>query len=439
MWEVLTGFWIIIKLTQRLNDFIMIKKLLLPGIIIAILGGGGCIKETYDMKKLSKRAHLSPTFALSAVKGDISLSDIVKQSDTVVFGEDKLVKIVFKIDSVIDFTIGDFIISKSLVEIISKNPVQPDTKQFNTSINSAKAFIGQGSAAIGPDSIDFDIKEILSHITGTFDISNPSIKINYSNSFTDPIDLNLNLKGFRKDNVVDLNLAPVKLLGPLTPADPEVTASFIIDKNNSSLPELMSMLPEKIYISGNAIMDITGKNGLPGTYLTGNERLFGSLEVEVPMEFRMNNLQFTDTVDNFMKIEDPGNDDPIKPENFGLLRIDISAENGFPLGVSVGMELYDTTATGKSLARVDGNDILKAAPVDINGKVKSGDVTETSTSMEFTKEFFGSINKANKVIFRFTLNSTDSNLDKDVKIYSDYSINFRASLVVKPEIVVDLK
>jgi hypothetical protein len=47
----------------------------------------GCIKETYNMKMLSKQAHLSPTLAISAVKGDISFSDVVKTNDTVVFDQ----------------------------------------------------------------------------------------------------------------------------------------------------------------------------------------------------------------------------------------------------------------------------------------------------------------------------------------------------------------
>jgi hypothetical protein len=47
----------------------------------------GCIKETYNMKMLSKEAHLSPILAISAVKGDISFSDVVKTNDTVVFDQ----------------------------------------------------------------------------------------------------------------------------------------------------------------------------------------------------------------------------------------------------------------------------------------------------------------------------------------------------------------
>ena len=76
--------------------------------MIMVLSVTGCIKETYNMNMLSKKAHLSPTLAISAVKGDISLSDIVKPNDTVVFDQNKLVILVFKKDSVVDLKLTDF-------------------------------------------------------------------------------------------------------------------------------------------------------------------------------------------------------------------------------------------------------------------------------------------------------------------------------------------
>jgi hypothetical protein len=368
----------------------------------------GCVKETYDMNKLSKKMHLSPTMAISAIKGNISLSDIVKSSDTVVFDDQsKFVTIIFKKDSVVDLKLTDF----------------------------SKGILPQLTATIEPDTLNFDIEDILSHITGDFLISSPSIKFNYSNSFTDSIEINLNVTGKRKEKTIDLDVVPFILTIPNTPSQQEISDSYTIDKTNSSLPELISMLPEEIYFSGAAIMNPSGKNGQKGNYVLGSNHLLGLLEIEVPLEFRMNNLQFTDTVENFLKDDGSSNDSPVKPENFELLRVDITAKNGFPMGVSLKMSLYDSsTHTIKSTVNADK--ILEPAPVDSNGKATG--TTETSTSIEFTKEFFSSVNKADKIIFQFTLNTTD-NGSKDVKIYSDYRIDFTAALVLKPDIKFNLK
>lgn len=56
----------------------------------------GCIKETYNMNKLSGKINYSPTLSVVAANGTISLSDLVKQNDTVKFDSLKFVKVVFK-------------------------------------------------------------------------------------------------------------------------------------------------------------------------------------------------------------------------------------------------------------------------------------------------------------------------------------------------------
>ncbi|MBK7134564.1 MAG: hypothetical protein IPH69_17630 [Bacteroidales bacterium] len=67
----------------------------------------GCIKETYDMNKLSDELHLSPTFAIAGAKGEVSFSDLVKSGDTVIFDQDNFVRVVFKQDSVINLQLAD--------------------------------------------------------------------------------------------------------------------------------------------------------------------------------------------------------------------------------------------------------------------------------------------------------------------------------------------
>jgi len=152
--------------------------------------------------------------------------------------------------------------------------------------------------------------------------------------------------------------------------------------------------------------------------------------VEVPLEFRTSNLQFTDTVDNFMKVEGSDKENPVKPENFKFLRIDLTATNGFPLGVSLNMSLYNSL-TNSIKSSVNADKILEPAQVDANGKVTTP--TESSVIIEFPEGFFNSVDKADKIIFKFTLVTT-GNGSKDVKIYSDYKIDFNAAMVLKPDI-----
>ncbi len=321
----------------------------------------------------------------------------------------------------------------SLINFNSADNIIIDFSLLNPDFDFVKGYFGQKTETLEPDTLDLEIKDILNHITGDFLLSSPKIRLNYSNSFSLPVLLDLQATGYRKTKTVNLGLDPDTLKYPAAPAQRDITAVFTIDKSNSSLPELVSMPPEKIRFAGTAKINPKGNTGARNNYLFGNSRFIGSLEIEVPLEFRINNLQFADTVDNFLKSENSG-DSPLRPEDFEFLRIDIAAKNGFPLGVSLSMILYDSV-TGKNKNTITANDILKPAAVDGSGKATTP--ADCATSIEITKDFWNSIDAADKIIFMFTLNSTE-NGSKDVRIYSGYKINFKAALVLKPDIRIDM-
>jgi len=380
-----------------MNTF-MVKRSFLYTSVITVLCLAGCVNETYDMRMLSKQAHLSPTLALSAVKGDVSFSDMVKTSDTVIFDLNKLVILVFKKESVVDLKLSDF----------------------------SKATI-QRTATIDPSSYDLNLGDVLDHINGTIRFYNPSLKFNYTNSFPDPIKISLNVTAKGKTSSIALALAPFTLAKPILPAQ-EITSSFVIDKSNSNLPDLISLPPKSVDYSGTATITSTVKDNGEENNAIGANRLLGSLEIDVPLDLSLNNMQFKDTVNNFIKSDN--GDNPLDPADFQLLRIKVFAKNGFPLGAALKMSLYDSV-TKTIRSTVEATSLLNPAPVDVNGKANG--VTETSTTIEFTKEFFSFVNKTDKIIFTITLNTTGT-VPQEVKIYSDYRINFNAALVVKPEI-----
>ena len=265
------------------------------------------------MKMLSKQAYISPTLAISAVTGDVSFSDAVKSNDTVVFDQNKFVTLVFKKNSVVDLKLTDF----------------------------TKGSVIKKTAIINPTTFNMNLNDVLRHITGDFLFLNPSIKFNYTNSFQDSVKVNLIASGQNNGKSIPLNLLPFSLVKPNIPVQQEVTATYVIDKNNSNLKNLISLPPETINFSGTVILTSSVKSDTAGNNILGSNHLLGSVEVDVPLDLTINNLQYTDTVDNFLK--DNGNDkNPVSPENFQFLRINLSAKNGFPLGVSVKMSLYDS-------------------------------------------------------------------------------------------------
>jgi hypothetical protein len=317
----------------------------------------------------------------------------------------------------------------SLVSFNSTDAITTSLKLTNPVYDYLKGYFGQNSCVIASDSIKTGFNEIMNNITGSFVIADPVMRINYSNSFALPVQLTFNAFGKKNPETVNLGYSPLILEYPAAPAEKKITSSFSVDKSNSAISPLISMPPEYLVYSGNAKMNPAGNNGLRDSYVFGNSSLTASIEMEIPMNFRTSNLQFADTVDNFLKNNNTNDDNAIKPEDFKLLRVDLKAENGFPLGISVKMSLFDST-TGMIKSTVDATDIIKAAPIDTDGKAKGA--TVTATSIEFNADFFRSINKSDRIIFRFSLRTSEEGA-KDVKIYSDYRIKFNAALVLKSD------
>jgi len=303
----------------------------------------------------------------------------------------------------------------------------PDPK-----VDYMKGYFGQKQENIDPDTITTDLEDILKKITGEFYISNPILRVNYSNSFGIPVGVTLNATGKRDSKSINLDLKPFTIDYPVFPVR-DISSSFTIDKSNSKLPDLISLPPVEISLSGSGKMNPSGSGSERNNYVFGNSRFLASLEIEVPVELRFNNLQFADTVDNFLKPDENENNDdnPFKPENMEYFKLKITSSNGFPLGASLRLKLYNSL-TDKILYTVNAPEIIKPAVVDANGKASTP--AETVTEINFDAPFFDASKDADKIIFEFTL-VTSGGGTKDVKFYSDYMISFKATVIARPDII----
>jgi hypothetical protein len=159
----------------------------------------------------------------------------------------------------------------------------------------------------------------------------------------------------------------------------------------------------------------------------------GVRELGLDYEVRTPSLQIRKTVGNFLLMEDLGPDNPLKPENFELIYLDLIIKNGIPLKVSIQMSLWDSV-NEIVLSTVDVTGILEAASVDKNGKVIG--ISESHTQVKLTKQFLSSIPKSDSIVFEFTF-STPNNGANYVSLRYDFMIDFKASVIFRPDI--DLK
>jgi hypothetical protein len=317
----------------------------------------------------------------------------------------------------------------AMIDFNGNDSINIEFRMQSPDYDYVKGYFGQMAETISPNSIDLNLNDIISKITGDFLVSDPSITFRYSNSFGIPIRVSLNAIGSNYKESVPLGLSPFTILYPTGIITRVMNSSFIINKNNSRLPELISLPPSIIEFSGSASMNPGGIAAIGGrnNYLFGNSQLTGSVEVEVPMQFWINNLQLSDTVDNFLSSTDSQSGD-LNSAGLDYARLDISVNNGFPLGLSMQMALL---GSGRILKTVDALQFLTPAPVDASGKVTGSSVSVTR--FELTQDFLNSADNADNIIFIFKINTTGNGAN-DVRLFSDYKISFNAAVVVKPEI-----
>ena len=131
-----------------------------------------------------------------------------------------------------------------------------------------------------------------------------------------------------------------------------------------------------------------------------------------------------DTVDNFLN-EDSEGESPL--DFLSDLELRLFIDNGFPLGGSINLTLYDSI-TAAPLSGLNTGNFLEPATVDASGKVTQSQ--ENTKVIEMTETFIEDAKKADKIIVTFTL-YTYGNGSQSVKLYSDYNIIFKAALAFK--------
>jgi hypothetical protein len=319
----------------------------------------------------------------------------------------------------------------NIIDFDENDNIQLGLKLLNPNFDYAKGYFGQRTETIKADSLDLMIADALKRLKGEFFISDPSIKLNYFNSFAIPGQLNLTAVGKRQTERVNLRLDPLTVATPTYPPDKEISSVYSIDKENSSIDSLVSLPPEVITFSGTVNLNPGINDGSRNNYVFGSSRFFAFLDIEVPMQFKMSNLQFSDTLDNSLGSK-KGSDTPFKADNIDSLRIILTAKNGFPIGIAVKISLRDSVSK-KSISTIEAPVLLQPAPVDGNGKAVGQ--TETKTTIRISKQFFSSIDKSDKIIFDFTLNTT-GNGSKDIVIYPEYKIDFSASVAGTANIII---
>lgn len=273
-----------------------------------------------------------------------------------------------------------------------------------------------------PDTVDLSIFE--NAISGGFRIKNPELGIKIINSFG--FSASANMEIFSAFHPVT-NPTPIPITGAPSSfliAEPSQEGlstinEFTLNSNNSNISNVFFESPSRLVYK----IGTTLNNSPQGNFILDSSRIKVGLKVTLPLEGYISSFGFRDTFPLSF-----GRTDRVEYFNFK-----VNIANGFPMETK--LQAYfvtDNFVLRDSLVKTEADKIIiKAAPVDANGKVT---VLENKMSDLIVREnLVGNLSDVTKVIIVAQANTTGSGTTPptNVKFYSSYKLKVRFGIKAK--------
>ncbi len=303
----------------------------------------------------------------------------------------------------------------------------------NCEFGVVKGYFGQISVANPADSIMLDQFESFKISKGVIALTNPSIKMNISNTFGFPVELGFDKFLFQNKAggpIVTMNHTPssTSINYPKFSAKgiPAKTPITINTSNTTNLDQLISSVSKYLIVQSSATTNKDGKTA-ELNYILGNSQLTVDTEIEVPMEGYATGFERQDTIDV------DGTFDVDNALESVIIRLVLN--NGFPIEIAGSMCFID--AFGNTLKNngvvIDllklNPTILASGKVDANGNVTAS--TTTINDIVISSEILPLLKTAKKLIFKTSIGTANGGTNMSVKLRDDYTIGFKLGVNIQ--------
>lgn len=224
-----------------------------------------------------------------------------------------------------------------------------------------------------------------------------------------PYHVNISLFGPGIPNVFAVNAPDISQVGQ--------TVETNLDFSNSNLGEAFNMAPEKFYFDFSAITNPQGDTTAEN-FLLDTSRISLDLALEVNLFTSISNFVVEDTIDFDL-------DQQVDAIDHLLIRL--NATNRFPLNAYIQVYFADGDYNIlDSLIDQPDKRILIGAPLSGAPEYRVTDSAHSITDFDLSKAKINSILKAEKLLLRAALSTTDGQL---CKIYDDYSLKIKIGII----------
>lgn len=290
-----------------------------------------------------------------------------------------------------------------IVEFDSSDKVRGDFSLEELNLEYADGYLGKQTINISQDTFDLNF-DFLKRLKGELILEEPSITMDYHNSFGLPFRIATEIFGLNTETGISqfLNHDSIDIDYPLISGE-EVYGQIVVDKTNSSIVDFLSIRPNRIVYYGAGISNPDGKTL---NFISKSSRLIGNAEMKIPLILSADHLSFTDTL-SFSASADGF------PIQEGKMKMNIL--NGFPFELTMSLQLSDSIS-GNILDEIIFDDITSAI-VDENGKVSEKILSEII--IDFDEDFLENMKISNRILLDI---ETSTFGDMPVVLYSDYEI-----------------
>jgi len=281
-----------------------------------------------------------------------------------------------------------------------------------------KGIMTETAVSIDEDMYELDL-DVLNEFPDGITFADPRLHLISNNSTPFKGIISSEFKGETETGVmIDLATEPIPIK---ISANDDLKGCVIdtttLDKSNSNIKSFMEGLPEKLYYSGDLVLN-------PGAELTDeveldeNDRIYVGYSIELPIE-----LIVDSTIMDIDTLDLSENDVLNKLAGAKLI---VTSENGLPFDVNSCIYLYDTDLLDVTDSIKSDELLLKSGSVDADGIVTES--TNNTAIIELTERQIEHLQEADELFIRLSIASSGFKDDKPVVLLTTNKISMHITL-----------
>lgn len=276
----------------------------------------------------------------------------------------------------------------------------------------AEGYFGQDTIVVPLDSLDLDIFDFAKEGSLTFETLDLTIKADNGLGIDAKLDIE-QLSTANQSTSANATVSSASLETIISPAINNGSSSTITTTAYAipNAENLLNIQPDLAIYALSLQLNPGGNDNNFGDFIYNDQGLDASLEISLPLHLNAENLVLRDTISlstNAVNI----------PSNVGITQLRLLTENGFPIQADV--KLYILDDANEIIDSLVSDEIIMAA--DLNESEVVVESKKSTLYYTVSNTRLQNILNNQNILVVATLNTQP--LNKAVKIYSDYALNF---------------